>query len=140
MSATTIASPLPVSLVHHETIGGHTIANHVGKTDSWLQQRLVAEPSIPYASTFPDTQTAERAVNEALQANLSAFSAWLHSSAKALAPFDHDLGATIGHILARPGPPANNSLPSTKVRVIVVRLAGVASGAAFVVKTAFPIV
>ena len=49
---------------HH----GHTIARHVGKTVTWLRQRLRREPAIPAASSFGDKLTAARVVRAVMRA------------------------------------------------------------------------
>jgi hypothetical protein len=49
-----------------ESLGGHTLARHVGKSDAELAERLRREPRISAASTYTDRATAERAVGAAL--------------------------------------------------------------------------
>ena len=49
-----------------ESMGGHTLARHVGKTDAELGQRLRREPQISSASTYTDRDAAEHAVGAAL--------------------------------------------------------------------------
>jgi len=61
----------------HENAGGHTIAEHVGKTDAELAARLAREPHIPAASTFTNRAVAENAIAQALEANQAAINAWL---------------------------------------------------------------
>jgi len=59
-----------------ESMGGHTLARHVGKTDEELAERLRREPRISAASTYTDRATAERAVGAALAAGGGKLSAW----------------------------------------------------------------
>jgi hypothetical protein len=59
-----------------ESMGGHTLARHVGKTDEELADRLRREPRISAASTYTDRATAERAVGAALAAGGGKLSAW----------------------------------------------------------------
>jgi len=49
-----------------ESMGGHTLRRHTGKTDDELRERLRAEPQISTASTYTDRATAERAVGAAI--------------------------------------------------------------------------
>ena len=49
-----------------ESLGGHTLARHVGKSDAELADRLRREPGISAASTYTDRTIAERVVGAAL--------------------------------------------------------------------------
>jgi Bacterial CdiA-CT RNAse A domain len=51
-----------------ESMGGHTLARHVGKIDAELLQRLRREPQISAASTYTDRTSAESVVGAALAA------------------------------------------------------------------------
>jgi hypothetical protein len=136
MSGAFPSSPIDIRI--HDSMGGHTISNHVGKSQIWLRQRLLNDPTIPSASTFPDIGTADFAVNSAMRANLSAYYHWL-SSGKIIDSFDHDVGIPIGIVMARnPAVGVSNPLPTTRVRVIVKKL-GSAYVTSFYVRTAFPI-
>jgi hypothetical protein len=122
MSGANPSGPININLSLHDRIGGHTISNHVAKPEAWLRQRLTSDLTIPAASTFPDLPTAEFAVNQAIQADLGAFNAWL-ASTTGLLQFDHDVGVNIGTVLRRNCPSgAANPSATTKVRVIVKRL------------------
>jgi Bacterial CdiA-CT RNAse A domain len=59
-----------------EAMGGHTLARHVGKTDDELRERLRREPEISSASTYPDRETAEAVVAEALSSAPRSFDSW----------------------------------------------------------------
>jgi hypothetical protein len=59
-----------------ESMGGHTLARHVGKTDAELADRLRREPQISSASTYTDRTVAERVVGTALASETSALAAW----------------------------------------------------------------
>ena len=127
MSGSIVPSPIQINLAFHDSLGGHTIVNHVGKSDAWLRQRLANYPTIPAASSFPDVGTAEYAVSQALQANLVALYTWLGSS-RMQQNIDHDLSSPIGRVLRRlPGVPAISSSSVTKVRVIVRKLVNASS-------------
>ena len=75
-----------VDLQRDERRGGHTLAKHVGRTDAQLLARLRRE-SISAASTYPDVETAERVVMQALDANATRVQAWIgrHTSKPNLA-------------------------------------------------------
>jgi hypothetical protein len=68
--------PAEHDLSTDETIGGHTLARHVGKTDLELIDRLRREPQISSASTYTDRATAERVVGAALASAGRSFEAW----------------------------------------------------------------
>ena len=59
-----------------ESMGGHTLARHVGKTDAELAERLRREPQISAASTYTDQSTASRAVTGALEGSSGELSSW----------------------------------------------------------------
>jgi Bacterial CdiA-CT RNAse A domain len=59
-----------------ETLGGHTLQRHVGKSDAELRARLEREPQISSASTYTDRTTAEEIVGAALRSNNRAWTAW----------------------------------------------------------------
>ncbi len=92
-------TPVPGGdLAVHEAAGGHTIAEHVGRTTEQLATRLVDEPKIPAASTFPNIATAERATADALQARSAEIASWLSTSAKRLVlkvPLLYDVGISL---------------------------------------------
>ncbi len=62
-----------VVLAEHEALGGHTLLKHVGKTEGKLRARLVLEPSIPAAGSFPSLRVAEAVISDALKRKLSTF-------------------------------------------------------------------
>ncbi|MDP2571613.1 RNase A-like domain-containing protein [Vibrio penaeicida] len=66
----------------HENLDGHTIRRHVGRTDEQLLQRLDTEPDILGSSTYPDLETAQRAVGDVLSRNSDNVQDWLENSSK----------------------------------------------------------
>jgi hypothetical protein len=66
-----------IDLAAEEAAGGHTIAQHVGKTEEDLRLRLEREPHIPAASSFRNLGEAERFVDEALRAKAPLIERWL---------------------------------------------------------------
>jgi hypothetical protein len=70
-----------ISLSRHEAvvsgkIGGHTLAQHVGKTREFLESRLRATPSLPAASTFHSVADAERAINTLMRREIARVETW----------------------------------------------------------------
>jgi hypothetical protein len=61
-----------------ESMGGHTLARHVGKTDAELADRLRRERQISSASTYTDRATAERVVAAALASAGDRLTTWQH--------------------------------------------------------------
>ncbi|MEO6237054.1 MAG: RNase A-like domain-containing protein [Vicinamibacterales bacterium] len=59
-----------------ESMGGHTLARHVGKTDADLAERLRREPQISAASTYTDRAAAGRAVGSAVESSSLQLASW----------------------------------------------------------------
>ncbi|MEP7305076.1 MAG: RNase A-like domain-containing protein [Acidobacteriota bacterium] len=102
-----------------ESMGGHTLARHVGKTDTELADRLRREPQISSASTYADRATAERAVGAALASAAGRLAGWLHRSGRRPNLVLHYVDRTrrpLGRSLSR-GQRA--TLPSDRVLVVL---------------------
>jgi len=100
-----------VDLERDEGRGGHTIARHVGRTDAQLQARLRRE-SISAASTYPDLETAERAVRRTLDEHTGRVQVWVNRRApKANLAIRHRArdGLPTGRILARGAPQSRDA-------------------------------
>src|SRR5260221_4015953 len=69
-------------LAADESMGGHTLARHVGRTDADLADRLQRERQISAASTYTDRATAERAVGAALASSARQLAAWENRSCR----------------------------------------------------------
>jgi len=65
-----------------ESLGGHTLARHVGKTDADLAERLRRERNISAASTYTDRATAERSVGAALAEGGGKLASWQKRSGR----------------------------------------------------------
>jgi CDI toxin RNase A-like protein len=87
-AATAAARPAPDrsaqvrDLSIDESMGGHTLARHVGKSDAELAERLRREPHISSASTYTDRATAERVVGATLAASSRQLDPWEHRSGR----------------------------------------------------------
>ena len=65
-----------------ESLGGHTLARHVGKSDAELADRLRREQQISAASTYADRATAERSVGTALADGGGKLSSWIRRTGR----------------------------------------------------------
>ena len=65
-----------------ESMGGHTLARHIGKSDAELADRLQREPQISAASTYADRTTAERSVGAALAEAGGKLTSWTRRSGR----------------------------------------------------------
>ena len=82
-SGTSRVERAPVrDLAIDESMGGHTLARHVGKSDDELADRLRREPRISAASTYTDRATAERTVGNALASDNEKLAAWERRSGR----------------------------------------------------------
>lgn len=84
-----------------ESLGGHTLQRHVGRTDAELRDRLQSE-DISAASTYSDRVTAEMAVAAAIRENADKINRWLqrpggHSNLV----LDYDSNSPIGRSMRR---------------------------------------
>src|SRR5690242_18906922 len=69
--------PAPTrDLAIDESMGGHTLARHVGKSNAELAERLRREPRISTASTYTDRAIAERIVGAALSRGGGRLTSW----------------------------------------------------------------
>jgi Bacterial CdiA-CT RNAse A domain len=91
-------------LSNDESMGGHTLERHVGKTDAELSERLRREPQISSASTYTDQASAERAVGTAIASAGGKMKTWLSRRGRrpnlVLHYFDRS-GPSIGRSLSR---------------------------------------
>ena len=61
----------------HETLGGHTIERHVGRSENWLRQRLAGDPDLRFASSFRNEAAANRTQGQFVRQNRAEIDAWL---------------------------------------------------------------
>jgi Bacterial CdiA-CT RNAse A domain len=99
--ATTSTGTLLRDLSHDESLGGHTLARHVGKTDEELRDRLSHE-HISAASTYTDRTAAERAVGSAVAVAQNKIGEWVSASGShPNLVLDYDSAQPIGRSLHR---------------------------------------
>ena len=71
-------------LAAHENAAHHTLARHVGLTETQLLARLDADVDMKIVSTFPDRATAERVIAEALTRRQNEINMWLRGGHRGL--------------------------------------------------------
>ena len=84
-----------------ESLGGHTLKRHVGRTDQQLQQRLNHDAHISAASTYSDQATAETVIAGALSRNQEKIARWMERSRHPNLVLDYDDREPIGRTLHR---------------------------------------
>jgi CDI toxin RNase A-like protein len=102
-----------------ESRGGHTLARHVGRTDSQLLERLAREPRISAASTYTDRATAELLVGLALERERNRLDAWRRregSRPNLVLHVDAPRGPPIGRVMHRG---SRQSVPATSALVVL---------------------
>jgi filamentous hemagglutinin len=119
------------TLAAHEAAGGHTLARHVGRSASDLEERAAREGKRE-VSTFPDAASAERAVAEVLWRRREEVSRWLAGSPRGSRDFEARLEREAGTVW-RAG--SARASPGRTVRVVLVPSTKFAEG--FSVLTAY---
>ena len=88
-------------LEQDESLGGHTLERHIGKSDAELRERLENE-SISADSTYTDRATAEMAVAAAIHENSRRIESWLHRpGGHSNLVLDYDSTVPLGRTLRR---------------------------------------
>lgn len=131
-----------INLVKHEAavgsrLGGHTLAEHVGKTPSQLAARLALPGNrhLRHASSFTNLRLAEDAVSKAIRVNNTAIRKWAQAASKGdKAPFTADVGRVVGQVLSRS---TAKLVPATRVRIVMKM--ETYNGLPYYVLTAFPV-
>lgn len=60
---------------------GHTLSQHVGRSESWLRNRLAQNPRLTFASSFRNEAVANRVQGQFVKQNRAEIEAWLKSGA-----------------------------------------------------------
>lgn len=122
-----------ISLVAEESAGGHTIAKHVGQTESALRARLVSEPRLKAASTFKSLAGAEKAVTNAITNNRQLIKVWTAGGCRGNLALPYTASSQVGEGVVR----ATGRLESmTKLRVVL--KVSKQAGRQYFVLTAYP--
>lgn len=123
-----------VILAAEEAAGGHTLAKHVGRTESQLAQRLADERRLQAASTFRTLREAEQVVGEALRANKATIAEWAKTASPgARKVLMHASNRNVGDVLLR----ATGRLQgTTKLRLVLQKVQQ--SDRVYFVLTAYP--
>ena len=96
-----------VRLIKHESVnglkpGGHTLANHVGKTDSELLARFEQNKRLMMSSTFKSLNIAETVISQALYINRDAIKSILAGGKQGVRlTINYSAGREIGYGYAR---------------------------------------
>lgn len=91
-----------VRLVAEESVGGHTIARHVARTEAQLRTRLASQRRISAASSFRSLEEAEKVVSIAIRHNKKVIKEWARSAlAGQTKTISFDAGRSIGYGVVR---------------------------------------
>ncbi|WFR98755.1 RNase A-like domain-containing protein [Rhizobium tumorigenes] len=133
-----------ISLMRQEaedgvSVGGHTVARHVGWTDQELLERMSEMASRGRApksiSTYSDLVTAERAVTRTLQTNRARIIAWSKNAGTGnVLKLEMDFGRNVGRGILKS---TQKIQPMTRVQVRLMR--ETYAGRPYFVLTSFPI-
>jgi hypothetical protein len=118
-------------LNQQESLGGHTIERHVGKTTQFLRDRL-STSSISAASTYTTISSAEGAIINGLNANSSAVSSWKRNSTSRYT-INYTNSTNVGVVLNRG---AANPVSSKKIVVVLQKKSTAPNG--YYVLTSYP--
>jgi Bacterial CdiA-CT RNAse A domain len=66
----------PDYLEREEAAGGHTLARHVGKSDTWLMARLAEDAHLQFASSYADGAAAAAAIETLLNRHRARINRW----------------------------------------------------------------
>jgi hypothetical protein len=100
-------------------VGGHTIEKHVGKSDSWLRNRLATDPKkISVASTFRNQTVANRTDGQFVKQNRAVIEKWIGSGESRPLVGEIRMPDPIGRVLVRG---SSNSVETHTAEVIIVR-------------------
>ena len=123
-----------VVLAEQEALGGHTLLKHVGKTEAELRARLVLEPSIPAAGSFPSLRVAEVVLSDALKAEAAKIHTWATGPRIGNYVFSYHAGRDIGYGVLR----SSNRLVKMQSVRVVLRTTQI-HGKLYFILTSFPI-
>ncbi len=101
---------------------GHGILKHVGKSEKWLQNRLVNEPNTPSASSFYNKEIGNRTIGNFKKQYETEINQWLNSNDtepfKATIDMEQNIGLVVNRNKKGTPLPAEKA---TKAEVILVK-------------------
>lgn len=115
----------------HEKPPGHTIREHVGRSDRDLLERLARRRRIPYSSSFKSERDAERLISSLLDSQRSEIRSWLRHG-EGNKRLDEVLESVTGRTAFRDGPVKD----VFGIRVVLIRDSSMPEG--FRILTSFP--
>jgi hypothetical protein len=127
-----VPNPIPPNWLQlQENAGGHTIALHVGQTDHQLTQRLINNPHIPAAGSYPAAlppavySTAQATITAGLAANTVAINNWANVAVNgARQAYNYAAPGVIGRVATRNPPHAPQVANTNNFRVVFQALGG----------------
>jgi hypothetical protein len=113
-------------LEREEAAGGHTLARHVGKSDDWLMARLASDAHLHVASSYPDRETAETAIEALLSRHRDRLNRW---AARAPEGAEFTVRGAADRPIGRTAwrPVGRDHLADSRALIVVVKKAGAAS-------------
>jgi len=102
-------------LTAHELAGGHTLARHIGQTESQLANRLASEPK-KTVSSFTDRAVAEQAISDTIKANQLTIEAWLNANPTTNLSIEYTASNPVGISLRRG---STSAVPAYSVLVVL---------------------
>jgi Bacterial CdiA-CT RNAse A domain len=103
----------------HEVLGGHTLEKHVGKSETWLRQRLQNDPDIgDYASSFRNEAIANRAQGRFVNRFKADIDNWLKDGSNRRLVVQFDMGEAVGIVVERG---KSGAVTTSKVAVVLVK-------------------
>ncbi|MGF6656870.1 hypothetical protein OKW34_007460 [Paraburkholderia youngii] len=82
-------------------LGGHTIKEHIGKSEEYLRARLRKYPKMDVASSFYDLKTAELAISRIVRINSIKIRSWSRSRPNYHLVLNENAGRDIGYGVVR---------------------------------------
>lgn len=103
----------------HELLGGHTKAKHIGKSESWLKNRLESDPDIgDFASSFRNEAVANRVQGRFVNRFKAEIDEWLKSDRNRPLSIKFDMNEPVGIVVERG---KNGHIVTSNVRVVLVK-------------------
>ncbi|PMC18320.1 RNase A-like domain-containing protein [Oligella urethralis] len=123
-----------IKLSEHELMGGHTIAQHVGKTKEELLYRLKTDPRIKTGvSSFTNLDIAEKAISQAIKANKAKIKQWSQQPSSEVLRFNYNANYRVGGFIKRG---SEELINTSSLRVVLVKTN--INGKRYYILTSFP--